>query len=156
MEEALRSVLAVRPDVLMLSSIPGRGVAQLAAQLRRTLVEDDLLILRRRDVAGEGGVGASRDSGLTFTEFGVKQSDIDLRTVRRIAPAVILAGLAVANKGVWDRFRFNPEGARADKATILDMLRDGADACATGALDALVTAPRVRSSQASSFDSRSS
>jgi heme/copper-type cytochrome/quinol oxidase subunit 2 len=36
-----------------------------------------------------------------------------------LAPAVILAGLAVANKGVWDRFRFNPEGTRADKATIL-------------------------------------
>jgi translocation and assembly module TamB len=43
-------------------------------------------------IAGDGGVGASRDSGLTFTEFGVRQSDIDLRTVRRIAPAVILEG----------------------------------------------------------------
>ena len=39
-------------------------------------------------IAGEGGVGAARDSGLTFTNFGVRQSDIDLRTVRRIAPAV--------------------------------------------------------------------
>ncbi len=47
-------------------------------------------------IAGEGGVGASRDSGLTFTEFGVKQSDIDLRTVRRLAPAVILEGRLTA------------------------------------------------------------
>jgi heme/copper-type cytochrome/quinol oxidase subunit 2 len=36
-----------------------------------------------------------------------------------LAPAVILAGLAVANKGVWDRLRFNPDADRADKATIL-------------------------------------
>ncbi|HYO08645.1 MAG TPA: cytochrome c oxidase subunit II transmembrane domain-containing protein [Tepidisphaeraceae bacterium] len=36
-----------------------------------------------------------------------------------LAPALILAGLAVANKGVWDRLRFNPEASRADKATIL-------------------------------------
>ena len=47
-------------------------------------------------IAGDGGVGASRDSGLTFTEFGVRQSDIDLRTVRRIAPAVILEGRLTA------------------------------------------------------------
>ncbi|HEY3011222.1 MAG TPA: translocation/assembly module TamB domain-containing protein [Gemmatimonadales bacterium] len=47
-------------------------------------------------IAGEGGVGASRDSGLTFTNFGVRQSDIDLRTVRRIAPAVILPGRLTA------------------------------------------------------------
>lgn len=36
-----------------------------------------------------------------------------------LLPAVILAGLAVANKGVWDRLRFNPDEKRADKATIL-------------------------------------
>jgi heme/copper-type cytochrome/quinol oxidase subunit 2 len=36
-----------------------------------------------------------------------------------LAPAVILAGLAVANKGVWDRMRYNPDADRADKATIL-------------------------------------
>ena len=36
-----------------------------------------------------------------------------------LLPAVILAGLAVANKGVWDRLRFNPDGDRPDKATIL-------------------------------------
>jgi translocation and assembly module TamB len=47
-------------------------------------------------IAGEGGVGASRDSGLIFTNFGVRQSDIDLRTVRRIAPAVILPGRLIA------------------------------------------------------------
>jgi translocation and assembly module TamB len=47
-------------------------------------------------IAGEGGVGASRDSGLTFTNFGLRQSDIDLRTVRRIAPAVILPGRLMA------------------------------------------------------------
>lgn len=47
-------------------------------------------------ISGEGGVGSSRDSGLIFTEFGVRQSDIDLRTVRRIAPAVILEGRLTA------------------------------------------------------------
>ena len=36
-----------------------------------------------------------------------------------LAPAVILAGLAVANKGVWDRLRFNPDENHPDKATIL-------------------------------------
>ena len=43
-------------------------------------------------IAGEGGVGARRDSGLTFTGFAVKSSDVDLRTVRLVAPAVILDG----------------------------------------------------------------
>ncbi len=43
-------------------------------------------------IAGEGGVGATRDSGLTFTGFAVRRSNIDLHTVRRIAPAVILEG----------------------------------------------------------------
>ncbi|HEV8453547.1 MAG TPA: translocation/assembly module TamB domain-containing protein, partial [Gemmatimonadales bacterium] len=47
-------------------------------------------------IAGEGGVGATRDSGLVFTNFGVRQSDIDLRTVRRVAPAVILPGRLIA------------------------------------------------------------
>jgi translocation and assembly module TamB len=47
-------------------------------------------------ITGEGGVGASRDSGLVFTNFGVRQSDIDLRTVRRVAPAVILPGRLIA------------------------------------------------------------
>lgn len=36
-----------------------------------------------------------------------------------LLPALILAGLAVANKGVWDRLRFNPDANRPDKATIL-------------------------------------
>ncbi len=47
-------------------------------------------------IAGAGGVGARRDSGLTFTDFAVRRSDIDLRTVRRIAPAVILEGRLAA------------------------------------------------------------
>ncbi|HEU5303383.1 MAG TPA: hypothetical protein VFU40_01955, partial [Gemmatimonadales bacterium] len=47
-------------------------------------------------IAGEGGIGSSRGSGLAFTEFGVRQSDIDLRTIRRIAPAVILEGRLTA------------------------------------------------------------
>ena len=47
-------------------------------------------------ISGEGGFGSSRDSGLIFTEFGVRQSDIDLRTVRRIAPAVVLEGRLTA------------------------------------------------------------
>jgi heme/copper-type cytochrome/quinol oxidase subunit 2 len=36
-----------------------------------------------------------------------------------IAPAIVLAGLAVANKGAWDALRFNPDADRPDKATIL-------------------------------------
>jgi heme/copper-type cytochrome/quinol oxidase subunit 2 len=36
-----------------------------------------------------------------------------------LAPAVIFIALAVANKGVWERLRFNPDGNRPDKATIL-------------------------------------
>ena len=64
---------------------------------------DDRLGLRRRAGAGRAGVPdrgeghrrrRPRDSGLTFTNFEVRRSDIDLRTVRRLAPAVILAGPA--------------------------------------------------------------
>jgi translocation and assembly module TamB len=47
-------------------------------------------------IAGDGGIGSLRDSGLVFTAFGLRQSDIDLRTVRRIAPAVILEGRLTA------------------------------------------------------------
>ena len=47
-------------------------------------------------ISGDGGVGTSPDSGLTFTNFEVRQSDIDLRTVRRVAPAVILPGRVIA------------------------------------------------------------
>ncbi len=68
-------------------------------------------------IAGEGGVGASRDSGLTFTEFGVKQSDIDLRTVRRIAPAVILEGRLTAVgtlNGPLRNIRFNGTAQHQD------------------------------------------
>ncbi|HEV2292539.1 MAG TPA: cytochrome c oxidase subunit II transmembrane domain-containing protein [Tepidisphaeraceae bacterium] len=36
-----------------------------------------------------------------------------------LAPAVILAGLAVANKGVWDRLRFNPDALRPDVTNVL-------------------------------------
>ncbi|MGI9040916.1 MAG: translocation/assembly module TamB domain-containing protein [Gemmatimonadales bacterium] len=42
--------------------------------------------------AGQGGIGATRDSGLTFDGFTLRQSDIDLRTVRLVAPAAILEG----------------------------------------------------------------
>ncbi|HET7426607.1 MAG TPA: hypothetical protein VFJ50_06175, partial [Gemmatimonadales bacterium] len=47
-------------------------------------------------IAGNGIVGATRDSGLTFTHFTVRRSDIDLRTVRRLAPAVIIEGRLAA------------------------------------------------------------
>jgi cytochrome c oxidase subunit II len=36
-----------------------------------------------------------------------------------LAPSVILAGLAVANKGIWDRLRFNPDAQRDDVTNIL-------------------------------------
>jgi translocation and assembly module TamB len=48
-------------------------------------------------IAGEGGVGARRDEGLVFSGFEVRSSDVDLRTVRLIAPAVILEGRLAAN-----------------------------------------------------------
>ena len=47
-------------------------------------------------IAGEGRVGARGDQGLVFTGFEVRSSDIDLRTVRLIAPAVILEGRLAA------------------------------------------------------------
>jgi translocation and assembly module TamB len=68
-------------------------------------------------ISGEGGVGASRDSGLIFTEFGVRQSDIDLRTVRRIAPAVILEGRLTAVgtlNGPLRNIRFNGTAQHQD------------------------------------------
>ena len=43
-------------------------------------------------IAGAGIAGATRDSGLTFTDFEVRRSDVDLPTVRLLAPAVILEG----------------------------------------------------------------
>ena len=69
------------------------------------------------NIAGEGGVSATRDSGLTFTEFGVRQSDIDLRTVRRIAPAVILEGRLTAVgtlNGPLRNIRFNGTAQHQD------------------------------------------
>ncbi|HEU4526039.1 MAG TPA: hypothetical protein VFR62_13510, partial [Gemmatimonadales bacterium] len=48
-------------------------------------------------IAGEGRVGARGDEGLVFTGFEVRSSDVDLRTVRLIAPAVILEGRLTAN-----------------------------------------------------------
>ncbi|HEX6106005.1 MAG TPA: translocation/assembly module TamB domain-containing protein [Gemmatimonadales bacterium] len=47
-------------------------------------------------LAGEGGVGARPDSGLTFTGFELERSDIDLRSARLVAPAVILEGRLAA------------------------------------------------------------
>ena len=47
-------------------------------------------------IAGTGIAGATRDSGLTFTNFDVRRSDVDLRTVRLLAPAVILEGRLAA------------------------------------------------------------
>ena len=43
-------------------------------------------------IAGDGVVGAAPDSGLTFSNFNVRRSNLDLRTVRLVAPAVILDG----------------------------------------------------------------
>ena len=68
-------------------------------------------------IAADGGVGSSRDSGLTFTEFGVRQSDIDLRTVRRIAPAVVLEGRLTAVgtlNGPLRNIRFNGTAQHQD------------------------------------------
>ena len=47
-------------------------------------------------IVGAGITGSTRDSGLSFTQFEVRRSDIDLRTVRRLAPAVILEGRLAA------------------------------------------------------------
>ena len=47
-------------------------------------------------IAGKGIAGATRDSGLTFTNFEVRRSNVDLRTVRLLAPAVIIHGRLAA------------------------------------------------------------
>ena len=47
-------------------------------------------------LVGRGGVGATRDSGLTFTRFTLERSNIDLRTARLVAPAVIIEGRLAA------------------------------------------------------------
>ena len=47
-------------------------------------------------IAGVGIAGSTRDSGLTFTHFEVRRSDVDLRTVRLLAPAVIIEGRLAA------------------------------------------------------------
>jgi translocation and assembly module TamB len=47
-------------------------------------------------IAGEGGVGGRGEQGLVFTDFEVRSSDLDLRTVRLLAPAVILHGRLAA------------------------------------------------------------
>jgi translocation and assembly module TamB len=52
-------------------------------------------------IAGEGGVGARRGEGLVFSDFEIRSSDADLRTVRLLAPAVILEGRMNAT-GVLD------------------------------------------------------
>jgi translocation and assembly module TamB len=47
-------------------------------------------------IMGDGIVGSTRDSGLVFDGFEVERSNIDLRTVRLLAPAVILQGRLAA------------------------------------------------------------
>jgi len=56
-------------------------------------------------IAGDGIAGAIRDSGLTFTNFEVRRSDVDLRTVRLLAPAVILHGRLAATGTLDGRLR---------------------------------------------------
>jgi type IV pilus assembly protein PilB len=60
MEEALRSVVAVRPDVLMISNVPDRATAVLAAQLSSS-------ILVIASLPGQSAAGAIQ----TFLELGV-------------------------------------------------------------------------------------
>src|SRR3954464_15613002 len=47
-------------------------------------------------ISGAGGVGPSPEGGLPFTELEVRQSALDLPTVRRVPPAVILPGRVIA------------------------------------------------------------
>jgi hypothetical protein len=56
-------------------------------------------------IAGNGVVGSVRDSGLTFTNFEVQRSDVDLHTVRLLAPAVILEGRLAAAGTLDGRLR---------------------------------------------------
>ncbi|HEX5386829.1 MAG TPA: translocation/assembly module TamB domain-containing protein [Gemmatimonadales bacterium] len=46
---------------------------------------------------GEGRVALGGKAGLAFDNFAVRQSDVDLGTVRRLAPAVILPGRLAAS-----------------------------------------------------------
>jgi type IV pilus assembly protein PilB len=51
MEEALRSVIAIRPEVLMLSSVPDQRIAQLAAQLASSVL---VVAVLTGQTAGQG------------------------------------------------------------------------------------------------------
>lgn len=95
---------AVRPYLLTLpfygkvtGKLAGSGFLNaLDLSLEWAFQDDSVAGRPLSTIAGEGGVGASRDSGLIFTNFGVRQSDVALSTVRRIAPAVRVPGRLMA------------------------------------------------------------
>lgn len=84
-------------------SLPFRG--RVSGDLRATGFLDDMQVgfdwiftdfavpgRPRSTLAGSGGVGTGGDAGLTFRGLDLTASDIDLGTVRRLAPAVALPG----------------------------------------------------------------
>jgi type IV pilus assembly protein PilB len=84
MEEALRSVAAIRPEVLMLSSVPGPRVARLAAQLAASV----LVVAALPAQTAARGVRAFRDLGVVPQALSVTIAAVTCqRLVRRICEA---------------------------------------------------------------------
>jgi len=102
MEETLRSVMAVRPDVLMLSSLPDRGTAQLAAQIASNL----LVVATQTAQSAAHGLTALYELGvaphLLAGSLSVVTCQRLVRTICRICrvPAEPPAPQTLANHGI--------------------------------------------------------
>jgi type II secretory ATPase GspE/PulE/Tfp pilus assembly ATPase PilB-like protein len=84
MEEALRSVAAIRPEVLMLSSVPGPSVARLLAQLASSV----LVVAALPAQTAAGGLRAFQDLGIPAQALSATVAAVTCqRLVRRICDA---------------------------------------------------------------------
>jgi type IV pilus assembly protein PilB len=102
MEEALRSAMAVRPDVLMLGSVPDRGTAVLAAQLASSL----LVVANQPANSAAQGLAALLELGvppqLLASSLAAITSQRLVRTICRICkvPADPPAPQTLASHGI--------------------------------------------------------
>lgn len=102
MEETLRAMVAVRPDVLMLSAVPDYGTALLASQLASSL----LVVARTTAGSAARGLVALRDLGvpppLLAGSLGLVLSQRLVRTICRICqvPAETPAAQTLAAHGI--------------------------------------------------------
>jgi type IV pilus assembly protein PilB len=102
MEETLRSVMAVRPDVLMLSALPDRGTAQLATQFASSLL---VVATQTAQSAAQGLTGLyelSVPPHLLAGSLAVVTCQRLVRTICRICriPADPPAPQTLANHGI--------------------------------------------------------